>query len=86
MQLKSPPMQPESCLFRSSCGRDTAENSSLLALHKESDPEGKYRLARVTEPMSKTIALPRVSTWMFSGEKSDLRMVAVPYLLVALFE
>ena len=41
MQLKSPPMQPESCLLRRSCGMVAAEYSSLSALDRESDPEGR---------------------------------------------
>ena len=43
-------------------------------------------MARVMPPMSKTMALPLVSKRMFSGKKSDLIIVAVPYLLTALFE
>ena len=36
--------------------------------------------------MSKTMTLPFVSNKRFSGEKSDLIMLAVPYLLTELFE
>ena len=60
--------------------------SSLLALETASDPEGRYMFARVKPPMSKTITLPLVSKRRFSGESSDLMIVAVPYLLTALLE
>ena len=63
-----------------------AEYSSLLAFDTESEPDGRYILARVMSPMSNTITLPLVSKRRFSGEKSDLMMVAVPYLLIALLE
>ena len=43
-------------------------------------------MARVISPMSKTMTLPFVSNRRFSGEKSDLMMLAVPYLLTELLE
>ena len=64
----------------------TAEYSSLSALDRESDPEGRYKFAREISPMLKTIALPLVSKRTLLGEKSDLMMEAVPYLLAALLE
>ena len=86
MQFRSPPIQPESSLFRSICGTVSAKYFSLLDLDGESVPEGKYRLARVRGPMLKTIALPLESRRVFSGMKSDLIKEAVPYLEGALLE
>ena len=43
-------------------------------------------MAKVIPPMSNTMTLPLVSKRMFSGEKSDLIIEAVPYLLIALLE
>ena len=59
---------------------------SLLDREVESVPEGRYKLAKVRGPISKKIALPLESRRIFSGEKSDLMMEAVPYLVGELLE
>ena len=59
---------------------------SLLDREEASVPEGRYKLAKVSGPISKKIALPLESRRIFSGEKSDLMMEAVPYLVGELLE